>query len=111
MEWVVNAMPWLLYPGKDSVPIVEEDEWAPGLVWMGAENLAPTRIRSPDRPVHSESLYRLHYPGQHTQSQHVTFIEASPPTWGVQVVRSPNFFSGMAVGRNVKVVGDDVAVL
>jgi hypothetical protein len=33
--------------------------------------------------------------------------------WGVQDVRSPNFFfsSGMEVGRNVKVVGDDVAVL
>ena len=30
---------------------------------MGAENLAPTRIRSPDRPARSESLYRLSYPG------------------------------------------------
>lgn len=28
---------------------------------MGAENLAPTAIRSPDRPVCSESLYRLCY--------------------------------------------------
>ena len=32
-------------------------------------------------------------------------------TWGVQVVRYPNFFSGMEAGRNVKVVGGDVAVL
>ena len=30
---------------------------------MGAENLAPTGIRSPDRPSRSESLYRLSYPG------------------------------------------------
>ena len=29
---------------------------------MGAENLPPTRIRSPDRPVRSESLYRLRHP-------------------------------------------------
>ena len=28
----------------------------------GAKNLAPTGIRSPDRPVRSESLYRLLYP-------------------------------------------------
>jgi hypothetical protein len=30
---------------------------------MGAENFAHTGIRSPDRPAHSESLYRLRYPG------------------------------------------------
>jgi hypothetical protein len=30
-----------------------------GPVWTGAENLAPTRIRSPDRPVRGESLYWL----------------------------------------------------
>ena len=29
----------------------------------GAENLAPTGIRSPDRPACSELLYRLSYPG------------------------------------------------
>ena len=34
-------------------------------------------------------------------------------TWCIQVLRSPNFFffSGMKVGRNVKIVGDGVAVL
>ena len=29
----------------------------------GAEYLAPTEIRSPDRPARSESLYRLDYSG------------------------------------------------
>jgi hypothetical protein len=29
----------------------------------GAENIAPTGIRSPHRPARSESLYRLRYPG------------------------------------------------
>ena len=33
-------------------------------------------------------------------------------TWGVQVLRYPNFFPrGMEADRNVKVVGGDVAVL
>ena len=50
-------------PGKDPVPIVQEAGWTPGPVWMGAENLASTGIRSPDRPARSESLYRLRYPG------------------------------------------------
>ena len=38
-------------PGKDPVPIVYEAGWAPGPVSTGAENLAPTGIRSPDRPA------------------------------------------------------------
>jgi hypothetical protein len=55
-------MPWLFYtPGKDPVPIVQEAGWAPGSVWTGAENLAPTKIRSPDRPARSQLLYRLSY--------------------------------------------------
>jgi hypothetical protein len=31
---------------KDWVPIVEEAGWATGLVWTGAENLAPAGVRS-----------------------------------------------------------------
>jgi hypothetical protein len=50
-------------PGKDPVTIVQEAGWAPGPVWIGAENLAPTGIRSPYFPARSESLYRLSYPG------------------------------------------------
>ena len=47
-------IPTALYPGKDPVPIVQEAGWAPGPVWTGAENLAATEIRSPDRPAGSE---------------------------------------------------------
>ena len=43
----------LFTPGKDPVPIVQEAGWAPGPVWTGAENLAPTGIRSPYRPDRS----------------------------------------------------------
>ena len=32
------------YPGKDPVPIVQEDGWASGPVCTGAENLAPPRF-------------------------------------------------------------------
>jgi hypothetical protein len=35
----------------------------PRPVCTGVENLVSTRIRSPDRPVRSESLYGLSYPG------------------------------------------------
>ena len=50
-------MPWPhLTPDKDPVPIVQEAGWASGPVWTGAENLAPTGIRSPDRPAHRQSL-------------------------------------------------------
>ena len=50
---------------RDPVPIVYEAGWAPGPVWTGAENLALTGIRFPDRPARSESLYRLSYRGRY----------------------------------------------
>jgi len=62
--WGVSVTPRPLFtPGKDPVPIVQEAGWAPGTVRTGAENLAPTRIRSTDRPARSQSLYRLSYRG------------------------------------------------
>ena len=51
-----------LPPGKDPVPIAQETGWPPGPVWTGADNLASTGIRSPDRPARRQSLYRLSYP-------------------------------------------------
>jgi hypothetical protein len=58
--WGVSVTPRPLFtPGKYPVPIVQEARWAPGPVWTGAENLAFTGIRSPDRPARSQSLYRL----------------------------------------------------
>jgi len=57
MEWVVNATPRRLPPGKDPVPIVHEAGWAPGPVWTGAVNLAPKGIRSPDCPARRQRLY------------------------------------------------------
>jgi len=54
-------------PEKDPLPIVQEAGWASEPVWTDAENLAPTGIRSPDRPARNESLYRLSYPGTATK--------------------------------------------
>jgi hypothetical protein len=56
--WRVSVTPWPLFtPGKNAVPIVQEAGWATRPVWTGAENLAPTGIRSPDSPASSQSLY------------------------------------------------------
>jgi hypothetical protein len=49
-------------PGKNPVRIVQEAGWASEPVWTCAKNVAPTGIRSPDRPARSQSLYRLSYP-------------------------------------------------
>ena len=51
--------PAALYPGKDPLLNVEEAGWAPWPVWTGAENIATTGIRAPDRPARSQSLYRI----------------------------------------------------
>ena len=42
----------------------------------GCGNLAPTGIRSPDPPYHSESLYRLSYPGPQINmyEEHINYI-------------------------------------
>jgi len=56
-----SPRPGRFSPEKDPVPIVQEVGWAPGPVWMVAENRDPTGIRSPDRPARNESLCRLSY--------------------------------------------------
>ena len=38
-------------PWRDTVPILQEAGWTSEPVWIGAENLAPTGIRSPDIPA------------------------------------------------------------
>ena len=57
-------------PRKTRYPLYRRLGGPQGPVWTGAENLAPTGIRSPDRPARSESLYRLSYPGPHSCNMH-----------------------------------------
>jgi len=76
--WEASVTPQPLFtPGKDPVPIVQESGWAPGPVWTGAENLASTGIRSPDRPAHSQSLYRLSYAGPHKRGLTMWNVQVS----------------------------------
>jgi hypothetical protein len=52
-----------LLRGKRSGTLRKDAGCVQGQVWKGAEILASTGIRSPDRPARSKSLYRLRYPG------------------------------------------------
>ena len=59
--WVVSSTPRPHFtPGKDPVPILQEAGWAPGPVWTGGKS-RPHRDSIPDRPAHSQPLYRLSY--------------------------------------------------
>ena len=71
---VVSALP----PG-DTVPIVYEAGCAPRPVWTVTENLAPSRIRSSDSPTHSESLFRLRYPGSNVHVTEVMNLQLRDP--------------------------------
>ena len=62
--WVLHATPRPLYPRENTrYPLYSRLGGLQGSVWTGAENLAPTGIRSPDLTARSETLYRLSYPG------------------------------------------------
>ena len=62
-EWVVNATPRPLYP-RERPGTRCVGGWVGLKAGLeGAENLAATGIRFPDRPARSESLYRLSCPG------------------------------------------------
>jgi hypothetical protein len=69
-----SPRPGRFTPGKDPVPIVQESGWASGQVWTCAKNLAPTGIRSPDRPARRQSLYRLSYPGPRLHVTNMLFL-------------------------------------
>jgi hypothetical protein len=69
MGWVVNATSRPLCPReRPGTHCIRGLVGAPGSVWTGVENLAPTGIRSPYRPALSGSLYRLNYPDTHTHT-------------------------------------------
>jgi hypothetical protein len=65
LEQSTKPRPGRFTSGKDPVPIVP--------VWMGADNLAFTGIRSPDRSARSESIYRPRYSGPFSKSSAVYY--------------------------------------
>jgi hypothetical protein len=73
--WGFSVTPRPLFtPGKDQEPIVQEAGWVPEPVWKGAENLAPTGIRSQNHPARSQSLHLLRYPAHTLQKVRPIFI-------------------------------------
>ena len=64
----LTPRPGSFMPGNDPVPVIQEASWDPGPVWMGAENLAHTGIRSLDCPARGDSLYRMSYAGPLSES-------------------------------------------
>ena len=52
-----------LSPGKTRYPLHRKPGGPQGRSGRVRKISPPTGIRSPDRPVHSESLYRSSYPG------------------------------------------------
>jgi len=62
MGWVVSSTSRPHFtPGKDPVPILQEDGRAPGPIWKGGKS-RPHWDSILDRPARSQSLYRLSYP-------------------------------------------------
>jgi len=59
-------------PRKDLAPIVWKAGWVTGLVWIGAKNLAPTGVRSPNRPggVTCTEIINLYHPGLVSESNY-----------------------------------------
>jgi hypothetical protein len=60
MGWVVNAKPRSLYPRERPGTHCRGGWVGPK---AGLDRCGKSRLRSPDRPARSESLYRLSYPG------------------------------------------------
>jgi hypothetical protein len=70
-EWSAARPGRALAQGKGlPVPIVQEAGWAPEPVWTQVRGKILCRCRgsNPDRPVRSQTLYWLRYPGSHAQT-------------------------------------------
>jgi len=54
-EWLVAAVD---LKKRVPVPIVQEDEWAPGPIWSCLQNIAPTLARTRKHPARNVSQSR-----------------------------------------------------
>jgi len=60
----LTPRPGQFSPGKETrYAFYRSTGWTQEQVLTGAENIAPTGVRFPDRAARSESLYRLRFPG------------------------------------------------
>jgi hypothetical protein len=68
MGWVVNATPRPLFP-QEEITYPFYRRLGVGRVWTGAENVASTSFRTPDRPARNKSLPKYRYRHKLTQRQ------------------------------------------
>lgn len=106
MGLVINATTRRLYHREpDPVAILQEVGWGPGPVWKDAENLAPTGILPPPRPVRGHLLYRPRHPGLPYTHKHDilvtpgmwsphTDVGAGLPLWNVEWYTQPDVAAG-----------------
>jgi len=88
--WVVSTTPRPHFTlGKDPVPILQEVGRAPGPVWTGGKS-RPYRDTTPDRPVRSQSLYRLNYRPTPGMCRYLVIKELT--MWGVAISRNLEVF-------------------
>jgi hypothetical protein len=61
-----SACPGCFIHGENTQYLFSQEAmWAPEPVWTGIKSFVPAGIRSPNRPLFSESLCRLSYPSPH----------------------------------------------
>ena len=70
-EWSAARPGRTLPPGKTRYPLYRRLGGPVGRSGRVRKCLAPTGIRSPNRPARSESLYRLSYPGPRKQNKYI----------------------------------------
>jgi len=73
------------------VPILQEAGWAPWPVWTGGKS-HPHRDWIPDRPAHSQSLYRLSYRA-HVTSLVLSVLHEGESNGNLKYVLSPNLLN------------------
>ena len=52
-----TSRPGRFTPSKEPVPVTQEAGRVPKSIRTGVKNLAPIKVRTPNRPARSESLY------------------------------------------------------
>ena len=105
-EWSAARPDRTLPPAKTRYPLYRRLCGPQG--WSGwAENLAPTGIRSPDRPAHNQSLYRLSYgldgPGIECRWwRDFPPVQTDPGAHPLSCTMGTGSFPGLNSGRGVR---------
>ena len=102
---VQRHAPAALPPEGPPVPTLQEAGSALRPVWTGAENLASTRFRPPNRPACRQSPYRLSYTGRQDYYRYIIvtlYVKDSHSCRGAHVVKgTPRFSWNLQIHRSV----------